>query len=816
MKKKAMLTGIILFLALYLGLSMTGCAPAIASDPAPGGSTEAAEALPALSAGESAAESSAPPAAVSLRITEAMPSNKATLAAPDGSFPDWLELCNMGDEPVLPDGLTLRVGEDVCTLVFPALQPGERRVFFCTGGKGENELPCKLSSQGETLVLSDSAGRVIDRMELPETEADRSFGLLPDGSLGFLRYPSPGFPNTDEGYVLFQQSRNAAPNAPVIAEAMVYNRWYLPQKEGYSDWIELLNPGDEPLALEDFYLSDKESDRFLCRLPQRTLQPGERIVLRCGTEGTEELPFALDSGGETLYLSRGDGSLCDYVYLHDIPLGASMGRTDEGGFCYFAVPTPGEANGEGKRFIAETPHSDTPGGVYNDVDRMRVELEGTGVIRYTLDGSLPTEDSEIYTVPIAFGRTTVIRAVCFREDSLPSPALTLSFLVNEGHSLPVLSLVCDPEDIFGRDGIHTKPTLDLEIPCSVAFFEENGGFCLDAGLKMHGGTSRLHMKKKSFKLNFRDRYGGSLQYPLFETDVDVFSSILIRAAQETDGFELRPSTYMRDALIHKAAVRAFPEIPSQDCRYCILYINGEYRGIYNLREAHSVEHFARHFGVSSENILHWKRHWGNTIPFDSAYYHAQYLSLADDAAYEDLSRYLDLDSVIAWLILEAYNGNLDANSPNMRFYWNGENQKLYFALVDLDRGMVEQVGLPLLLNCGYPYSRVSKLLMQNAQFRARFAAKLREAAEGALSDESFLALIDEFAAMLRPEIPRDRALWGGDLEEWETKVQELRDYVLANGGRAKTVISTLSWAADFTPAEMEAYFPGDLWEYEGG
>lgn len=811
MKKNAIGIALMLLMALYIGLSLAGCAPAGASDPAPTGGMEASEALLAPSAKESApTPTPEPPAPITLRITEIMPSNKAALAAPDGSFPDWLELCNTGDEPVALEGVTLHAGKESCPLGGPALMPGEHRVLFCNGSEGENGLPCKLSAQGGKLVLADSAGRVIDRVEYPEMEADRSFGLLSDGSFGISHYPSPGYPNTEEGYVLFQQSRAAAPSAPVIAEAMVYNRWYLTQKEG--DWVELLNSGDQPLELSDFYLSDEENERLLCQLPQYVLAPGERIVLLCGTKGGEDVGFALSSGGEALYLSRSDGSLCDYASLHDIPLGASLGRSDEGGFCFFAEPTPGKPNADGKRFIAERPHALTPDGVYEDVDRVSVELGGAGVIRYTLDGSLPGEDSALYTGPIELRETTVVRAVSFREDCLPSPALSLSFLVNEGHSLPVLSLVCDPADIFGPLGIHSNPTQDWEVPCTVAFFEKNGGFCVDAGLKMHGGTSRFHMLKKSFKLNFKDRYDGQLQYRLFETEVDTFSSLLIRSSQETDGFELRPSTYMRDALIHKVAVRYFPEISSQDCRYCILYINGEYRGIYNLREAHSVDHFAAHFGVSPDNLLHWKGHWGNTIPFDSAYYHAQAAALSDDEDYEELSRYLDLDSVIAWLILEAYNGNVDANSPNMRFYWNGENQKLSYALVDLDMGMFKQVGLPLLLHCGYPYSRVANLLMQNAQFRKLFADRLREAAEGPLSDESFLALIDEFAAELRPEIPRDRALWGGDPEEWEAKVQELRDYVLSNGGRAKLVISTLIWTAGYSQAEMAEYFPGDLWD----
>lgn len=782
---------------------------------APGTPAELPETAPTPELTESPIETEAPlQSTLTLRINEAMSSNKATLAV-DNNFPDWIELYNYGEEAVALGGCILSCGSEQCELADKILPGGAYCLLFCGKDGGEDWLPAALSAKGELLRLWESNGTLCDTMELPALEADQSCGVNEEGEAAVMSYPSPGYENTREGYCAFQRVRQPAPNAPAIAEVMVYNEQYLPVKDEYYDWIELYNPTEAALELSDFCVSDKGSERLLYRLPTGQLQPGERIVLLCDGDRKDRegfAPFSLASDRETLYLSRADGSLCDYAVLHDIPTGASMGREEgENGFFFFAQPTPGSENGIGKRFVAEKPVSVTADGVFNGEDPIQIQLSADGEIRYTTDGTVPTSASALYTGPIPVNETSVLRAVCFREDSLPSRALSLSYFINENHSLPVLSVVCDPDAIFGPLGIHTNPLQDWEIPCSVAFYEEDGSFCLDAGLKMHGGTSRFHMKKKSFKLNFKPRYDGQLHYRLFETDVEDFSSILIRSAQETDGLSLRPSTYMRDALIHKVAVRYFPGISSQDCRYCILYINGEYRGIYNLREAHSVEHFANHYNTDPDNLLHWKLHWGNTIAFDKDYYDYEVLSLANDENFAGYTKYLDLESIMDWLILQAYNGNLDANSPNMRFYWSKESQKLYYALVDLDMGMFEMEGFPKLLHSGYPFSRVAVKLLKNDGFRAMFAEKIRWAAEGPLSDESYLALIDEFADQLRPEIPRDRALWGGDLDEWETKVQELRDYVLADGGRARLIISTLSWSAGYTPDEMAAYFPDEMW-----
>ena len=111
-----------------------------------------------------------------------------------------------------------------------------------------------------------------------------------------------------------------------------------------------------------------------------------------------------------------------------------------------------------------------------------------------------------------------------------SEVLSLSYILNEGHTLPVVSLVCDDEAMFSNHGVYNSPNEDLEIPAAVMFYEKDGGFRLDCGLKLHGATSKVVQVKKSLKLNFRKYYGGILEYNLFGGDVTSFSSILLRAA----------------------------------------------------------------------------------------------------------------------------------------------------------------------------------------------------------------------------------------------------------------------------------------------
>lgn len=144
---------------------------------------------------------------------------------------------------------------------------------------------------------------------------------------------------------------------------------------------------------------------------------------------------------------------------------------------------------------------------------------------------------------------------------------------------------------------------------SIALFDGEDGFSLVCGIKIHGATSRFAQRKKSMKLSFRSRYDGELNYDLFENGVTTFSSVLLRAAQE-DTF----STHMCDVFMHQLAIKCFPTLLAQDYKYTVLYINGEYWGVYAFREAHSADSYANHYGYDADTVTQYKEAWRLTAP----------------------------------------------------------------------------------------------------------------------------------------------------------------------------------------------------------
>ena len=433
-----------------------------------------------------------------------------------------------------------------------------------------------------------------------------------------------------------------------------------------------------------------------------------------------------------------------------------------------------------------------------------VTLAGKGTIRFTLDGSEPDASSMKYPGPMRVVSTCVLRAACFQEDHCRSDVLSLSYFINEGHRLPVVSLVCDSDQMFAEPGgVYNSPNKNLEIPGTVMFYGDEGSFRIDCGVKLHGATSRVVQQKKSLKLCFRDRYEGALRYDLFENGVSTFSSLLLRSGQEG-----KNSSYMRDALMHDAVAACFPALSVQDHRYTALYINGVYWGIYNLREAHSEEHYANHYGLDVRTVTHWHEKWNNDTMMEELYQFALSHDLSKEENYDYVAKHIDTDSVIAWLVVQDYSGNIDFNSPNMRFYWTEEDQKLHYALVDLDLGLFTEGNLTSLTYRGYyAYCKLAGALMKNAEFRKEFCIQLNKALTGELSDEAMLERIDRFADEIRPEIGKEKERWGGKTADWERLVDDIRGFITKNNGHASNMVKLMVTNGGLHTDEAREYLP---------
>lgn len=754
-----------LVLGLLIVLLLSGCAQ-------PGASSVPAELPPTI---EPSPTAPAPDYSGLLQISELMVRNKAALAL-DG-FADWVELKNISGETLDLTGwrLTDRVGRDGLPLE-GSLADGAL-LLVSLGGEGGFGL-----AYGETLRLCAPDGDVQDNVLCTSEQADLSLQRQADGS--FLESPwiSPGFPNGKEGYERFCASREE-PGPLRINEVMVSNRSYpLHHNDEAYDWVEIKNISGEPVELSGFCLSDEFDTPDKWTFPAQTLAPGALLVVLCDAERVQEawLPtelntgFSLDSQNEQLYLSRTDGSLVDYAALHDIPLDCSMGREEgRSGFLYYASPSPKADNSGGLRRVSAMPELASPDGVFDNVEEVTAALRSSGEIHYTLDGSVPDVASPLYAGALSLHETGVVRAVAIEEDALPSGVLTASYILNEGHTLPVLSLVVD--DLRNFSNSYDWGDKASEYAANLALYDGEHSFNRACGLSMKGWTS-LQLPKKSMGVAFRGRYGGDLEADVFGNGITRFHTLSIRAGQDYT------FSIFRNELIQELALEGSDVLLTQASKYCILYLNGEYRGIYCLKEDFSRQYYASHRGVSKESVENLRGPvsaqtdlYKNVIEF------SWYNDLSVEENYRQICDNMDMDSLIDWFLFESYCSNTDIQG-NLRFLRSPENgNKWEMAFYDLDWSFKNTYAFSALLSgAAHSGSQMPPLMMklcQNPDFRDRVLRRYAELIGGVLSNEHVLAKIDELQALLEPEAARDRARWGLELHYWYSSMEELRSFI---------------------------------------
>ena len=538
-----------------------------------------------------------------------------------GLFADVVELYNRSDKTVSTKGYYLSDGENPYKYPLPEkeIAPGECLVVICDG-TGEGLHANFALSDGENVYLT-----------LPDHRYGEAVGVVSAGDGKSLVWESAeegaayrsgeismGYPNNDQGRKAYLQS--ILPTGLQISEVMASNASYLKGAYGVTcDWVELYNASDKPISLDGWYLTDDPDELTQGRLPAETVQPGEYYIvfLTRDTENLREgypvVNFGLSSQGDGLYLVN-NGKVTDWVVTPVLGTDVSYGRPDGmGSFAVLAAATPHGANGEPAK-VSEIPLAATAQGVYDDVSSLSVVLEGKGNIYYTTDCTAPTVLSTLYTGPILLDKTTVIRAICVEQGKTASEILDLTYIVNENHTLPVASLVTEPDNLWDYyEGIYVMgPGASANAPyiganfwqnwekeASVSLYETDGsGFSSPCGIRIFGGFSR-QQDQKSLSCFFRGVYGASqLNYSLFgEAGLDVYEAFVFRnTGQDYNGAK------MRDALLTDLASSAM-YMPAQKNRPVILYLNGEYWGIYYIREKINENFIAGNFNVDKEDVL---------------------------------------------------------------------------------------------------------------------------------------------------------------------------------------------------------------------
>lgn len=587
-----------------------------------------------------------------------------------------------------------------------------------------------------------------------------------------------------------------------INEVSPNNISYYPDPDfnQFQDWIELYNPQQSSVNIGGYYLTDNLNKPDKWQIPYGTeiSANGYLVIVADGLNQGLHTSFGLASKGERLGLFSPEMVLLDSLSYPPMFPNISYGMMPDGesrGF--FDEPSPLYENSGG--YLSAQPVS-APGfskdaGFYSSsITIILSSQEPQGVIRYTTDGSDPSQNSARYEAPFTVSESVVVKAKVYVSDVMPSKIVTKSYFINKHHDLPVISIGTNSDYLDDKEiGIYREDRLperrEWERPGTMEFFEPDGslGFQINIDYRLFG-RGAIYFPQKSLAIFPRktDGYDG-LNYELFPgTSVTHFQSFILRSSSD----DWR-KTMFRDGMQH-TLLKGQMDLEYQDYRPAVLYINGEYMGIHNIRDKLNEDYLASHKAADPANIdlLYIDNDFSppdiEIKSGDDRAYWAMWdfitgNDMSSDENYQIAITLIDIDNYQNYCCVEIITGN--RSWLHNRRVWRPRTPdgKFRYMLFDLDYGYIflSQNILDGLDN----KDKIFKALMKNQVFEAGLIQKLATYSNTIFETDRVLGFIDSLGSIIQSEITRHSAKWGhtysgvfDNLSEWEANVTELRDF----------------------------------------
>lgn len=461
------------------------------------------------------------------------------------------------------------------------------------------------------------------------------------------------------------------------------------------------------------------------------------------------------------------------------------------------------------------------GGFYEDSFPLELWCPDGLHVRYTVNGATPTADAQPYSEPLLLNEelfsksdiytivdcipsvfhavddvkhAIVIRAAVFDEnDSCVGPVVTHSYFIKalgcDLHGLPVLSLAADSLDLFDYEtgifipGVNYDPIdstatgnynmtgREWERQINMEFYEaDNSGLNQQCGLRTHGGASRW-FQQKGMRLYARDEYGKKrFKHRFFETTpIASFKRLNLHPYRCSNWLHTGGQEYLSQL------VAAQLDIDGLGVRQVVVFINGEYWGIYTLEESPDERYLEDHYDIDLDevNIL---KYWGVTAYGDGMdwWRFRNWIENADlnqpaDSAYA-FSK-IDIPSFIDYFLLEVFGANLDWPQNNVLQWQASEGAPFRMMFFDGD-GCFTRWNYPALYNAMHQggNSLIINKLMASEAFKSMLYERYLVLKNSVFSVGSMKTIWDEYWELVGEEVPDQAERFGfpASMERWQS------------------------------------------------
>lgn len=470
------------------------------------------------------------------------------------------------------------------------------------------------------------------------------------------------------------------------------------------------------------------------------------------------------------------------------------------------------------------------GGKYTASIEVYLTSEVGNKIYFTTDGTRPSSASTPYSKAIKVNKTTVIRAIAYAREER-GRIYTNTYFINENTKFPIISIAIAPEVLFDKTTgwFNPGPNAEAEYPflkanfwsreevgANIEIFETDGAqvFNSRAGVRLFGGMSRV-FPQKSIAIACRDAYGENrINHQIFPNKKqNSFKHLVLRNAGSDWG-----KTHGRDAII--TGLLEDVDVSKQAYRPALVFINGMYWGIYNIREKINRHYLEYEFGIDKDSLdlIEHERtiKVGNYAHYNKLqnFMATNDLSIADN--YEYVKTQMDVDNFMIHQIVQIFIDNQDGGG-NIKFWRpQTEDGRWRWILYDTDWGFGLQDEFAYKNNSLAFYTEPNgpswpnppwstfmlRRLLTNEEFKNAFVLKFSDYLNTIFETENVITAIDKHRDVLKPEIKRHTEKWNLDYKNWLKHLERMREFARQRPDYMRNFLGEMFKPGDLVSVEI--------------
>ena len=495
-------------------------------------------------------------------------------------------------------------------------------------------------------------------------------------------------------------------------------------------------------------------------------------------------------------------------------------------------------------------------GIYDSAIILNLSAKEGYTIYYTTDGSNPAQESnknrKKYTAGITLSDTSamgwgpltrswstpsvstqvgghVIKAYATNGTESTDVFTNTYFITDdlEKYGISVMSLSLPKDEVIGTNGFYNNFLLEGTITGArrrgvaiMEVFDPSGDRVGNSRVEMAvsgNGSSGWGMKSLRIYVKGANNQDSGLESDL---NYDIFGGAAKdqwgQAITSFSRFMLRNSgndcgtSYIRDAFMQTTS--AGLNVDYMESTSTLVFINGEFWGVYNFRERYSPEYVESHYGVNKDNVTVIESDYsqvhtntnadfvlssgveGDQDPFNAMVQYMRDHNLAEQQHYDYIASQMDIDSFIDMWVVRLFYVARDWPENNIKIWRNknpddpsGFDTKWHFTLLDTDMGLsfydftTERENFFWAFDSGSVCGTMMRALMKNEGFKQQFILRYYDVVTNFFTPEYLSAMFDEMYAERDPLMKLQEGRWHSDASftysKWQTECTKIRSFI---------------------------------------